>query len=138
MVVPKRPPPPHGAFIQGTFMGYPRPHMDIVWAQLDQVMWGLAHAFSHKLYLTRDLVDNNCVPSTLAQPKCARSVPPSVFGSFPDCWLCSVWKSRAGPWPMQWCSMLADIVPTPNLFLGPLLTWPPILATGNSPWDARG
>ena len=52
-------------------VGSPKPcagerHEDIVWAEPDQGVLGLAHAFGRKLCLTKELVDDVCVPANLA------------------------------------------------------------------------
>ena len=36
--------------------------VDILWAKANRGIWGLAHVFENKLYLTRDLVDAEYVP----------------------------------------------------------------------------
>ena len=43
--------------------------VDILWAKADRGVWGLGHVFNGKLYLTRDLVDDACIPSHIAVPK---------------------------------------------------------------------
>ena len=42
--------------------------MGIVWAKADRGVWGLAHVFWGKLYLTRDFVDDHVVPKDFLAP----------------------------------------------------------------------
>ena len=46
---------------------------DVVWAKSGRGVWGLCHVFEDTLYLTRDLMEDNAVPSNLSVPKVSDS-----------------------------------------------------------------
>ena len=45
----------------------------MVWAMSRSGVWGLCHVFEDTLYLTRDLMEGNAVPSNLSVPKVSDS-----------------------------------------------------------------
>ena len=50
----------------------------IVHHALDEGIWGWGHVFRNKLYLTRDLVDDACIPPHIAVPKPAAKLAPKA------------------------------------------------------------
>ena len=49
-------------------------HVDILRAKANRGIWGLAHVFDKKLYLTRDFVDADFAPKDLKPPKPAHEL----------------------------------------------------------------
>ena len=53
--------------------------VEIVWAKADRGVWGLAHVFEEKLYLTSDLVDDHVVTKDFVAPKPAPKGGKNIF-----------------------------------------------------------
>ena len=49
-----------------------------MWVKADRGVWGLVHIFGGKLYLTRDIVDDNVVPKGFLAPKAAPKAAPKL------------------------------------------------------------